>query len=232
MNLRTRLPAAAAVAVAVLVPFALLAILVADGWAPLHNTDASISTGLHDWAVQHPGWVVVTKWWTNIFDPNPLRLAALILAGWLWRRGARGAALWVVTTMAAGGILGVLLKLLVERHRPAFLEPVARAAGYSFPSGHALNATLAAGVFVLVLLPLVRRKWLLWAAGATVVVLTGLSRIVLGVHWTSDVVAGWLLGAAVIAATTMAFTRRRVLPVLQEGVDPQFDDQLDPVGQE
>ncbi|AGL15909.1 phosphatase PAP2 family protein [Actinoplanes sp. N902-109] len=223
MNLRTRLPVVAAVTVAVLVPFALLAALVAGNWRPLHDGDAAVSTALHDWALRHPGWVDVAGWVTNIFNPNPLRLAALILVVWLWRRGARGAALWVVTTMTAGGLLGLLLKLLIERHRPDFLDPVARAAGYSFPSGHALNAALAAGVFVLTFLPLVRRKWLLWTAGAAVAGLTGLSRIVLGVHWTSDVVAGWLLGVAVVAATTMAFTRRGPLHALAEGVDPALD---------
>lgn len=229
MNLRTRLPAAAAVAVAVLVPFALIAALVAGDWRPLHDADAEVTSALHDWALQHPGWVDVTKVWTNVFDPNPLRLAALILTVWLWRRGSKGTALWVVTTMAAGGILGALLKLLIERHRPAFLEPVARAAGYSFPSGHALNAALAAGVFVLVLLPLVRRRWLLWAAGIAVAVLTGVSRIILGVHWTSDVVAGWLLAIAVLAATTMAFTHRGLLPVLEKGV-PQTRVTRVPIG--
>ncbi|WP_203834341.1 phosphatase PAP2 family protein [Winogradskya humida] len=222
MTLGTRLATAAAITVAVLVPFALLAIMVTGDWRPLHELDATITTALHDWALRHPGWVTVTKWWTNIFDPNPLRLAALGLVVWLLRRRHRAAAVWAVVTVASGGILGALLKLLVERHRPDFLEPVARAAGYSFPSGHALNAALVSGVFVLVLLPVVRHRWLLWTGVATVTVLTGVSRIIIGVHWTSDVVAGWLLAVAVIAATTMAFTHRGFLPVAEHGVDPSL----------
>ncbi|MFI5933681.1 phosphatase PAP2 family protein [Actinoplanes sp. NPDC051494] len=222
MNLGRRLTTVAVIAVAVLVPFALLSIMVVGGWPPLHDADASITAAVHDWALRNPEWVDVTVWWTNIFDPNPLRVAALGLVIWLWRRGHRGAGMWVVTTMAAGGLLGIVIKLLIERHRPSFLDPVARAAGYSFPSGHALNATLAAGVFVLVLLPVVRRRWLLWTAGVAVTLLTALSRVVLGVHWTSDVTAGILLGVAVIAATTMAFTHRGLLPVVERGVDPSL----------
>lgn len=199
MRLGTRLTTAAAIAVAVLVPFALLAALVAGDWTPLRHADTTITAAVHDWALNHPGWTEAVLIWTEVFGPNPLRLAALVLALWLLRCGRRGTALWVAATMTAGGLLGAVLKLLVGRHRPDLLDPVARATGFSFPSGHALNATLAAGVFVLVLLPRVRRRWLLWSAAAGVVVLTGLSRVVIGVHFASDVVAGWLFGAAVVA---------------------------------
>lgn len=219
MKLELRLATAAVLTVAVLVPFALLSVLVAGGWAPLHEADASITAALHEWALRHPGWVDATVWWTNIFAPWPLRVAALVLVVWLWKR-SRATALWVITTMAAGGVLGALLKLLIERHRPSFLDPIARATGYSFPSGHALNAALAAGIFVLVLLPVVRHRWMLWAGATIVAVGTAVSRVIIGVHWTSDVIAGLLLGVAVVAASAAAFTRRGLLPVVERGVDP------------
>jgi membrane-associated phospholipid phosphatase len=224
MKLGLRLTTAAALALLLLVPFALLSVLVVGNWTPLHDLDATVTDALHGWALGHPGWTEATRWWTTAFSPNPLRLAALALAVWLLRRGARGLALWVVATMLVGGLLGVVLKLLVGRHRPDLLEPVARAAGFSFPSGHALNAALTAGVFVLVLLPFARGggRWLLWGAAIVVTVLTGISRIVLGVHWSSDVVAGWLLGIAVVAATAAAFTRLRPETVVEEGLEPDL----------
>jgi undecaprenyl-diphosphatase len=151
---------------------------------------------------------------------------------WLLLRGAPRLALWVVTTMTVGGLLGALLKLLVGRHRPDLLDPVARAAGYSFPSGHALNATLAAGVLLLVFLPFARHsravRGALWTAAVLIAAVTGLSRIALGVHWTSDVVGGWLLGVAVVAATTAAFSTwrtrvgRRPARTAREGVEPEL----------
>ena len=144
--------------------------------------------------------------WTYLFAPGPLRVAVLVVVVWLWRRRARRLALWAVTTMAVGGALGALLKLLVGRDRPDLLDPVARAAGFSFPSGHALNAALAPGVLLLVFLPFGRDRpggrAALWTVAVMLTVVTGLSRVALGVHWASDVLGGWLLGVAVLAATT------------------------------
>jgi undecaprenyl-diphosphatase len=224
MKLGPRLTTASVLAFLVLVPFALIAALVAGGWTPLHDLDRAVTDSLHSWALGHPHWTKATAWWTTIFDPTPLRIAALGLVIWLRRRHAKRLALWAATTMVVGGVLGVVLKLLVGRHRPDLLDPVARATGFSFPSGHALNAALTAGVFVLVLLPVARgaRRWLLWGAAIAVTVLTGLSRIVLGVHWTSDVVAGWLLGIAVVAVTAVAFPRLSRQPVVEEGLEPEL----------
>ncbi|MFC8846431.1 MULTISPECIES: phosphatase PAP2 family protein [unclassified Micromonospora] len=206
---RLRLALAATAGFLVLVPFTLLALLVLGSWPPLHRLDTSVAHALHGYAVDHPGWVGFMTVWTNAFDPGPLRVAVLAVVVWLSTRRATRLAWWAVTTMAVGGLLGALLKLLVGRDRPDLLDPVARATGYSFPSGHALNATLAAGVLLLVFLPYAKqhpaRRWAIWAAAAVLTVLTGVSRLALGVHYTSDVVGGWLLGTATVAATTAAF---------------------------
>ncbi|MER7891898.1 phosphatase PAP2 family protein [Micromonospora sp. NPDC094482] len=229
-SLGLRLTLAAVGAFLVLVPFALLALLVLGSWAPLHRLDTTVTDALHDYAVTHPGWVRLMSVWTDVFAPMPLRVAALVVVIWLVSRGARRLALWVAVTMLAGGLLGPLLKLLVGRERPDLLDPVARAAGFSFPSGHALNATLAAGVLLVVFLPYARGRagrWALWAAALLLAVLTGVSRVALGVHFTSDIVGGWLLGTAVVAATAAAFTtwRHRVglrpVHVAREGVAPE-----------
>jgi membrane-associated phospholipid phosphatase len=232
-SLSLRLTVAAVLAVVLLVPFALIAVLIAGDWTPLHNLDASISEALHSFALGHRGVVRAMVVWSWIFDPNPLRVATAALAIWLWRaKKAPALAWWVVVTMAAGGVLGTVLKLLVGRHRPDLLDPVARAAGYSFPSGHALNNALAAGVFLLVVLPFVhdhpRRRALLWTLAVVIPVLTGLSRIGLGVHFMSDVVAGWLMGVAVVAATAAGFqawrarSGRRPARTADEGIEPEI----------
>ncbi|MFI7523091.1 phosphatase PAP2 family protein [Micromonospora globbae] len=214
-SLGLRLTLATVAAFVVLVPFAALAALVLGDWPPLHRLDTAVTDALHTYALTHPGWVRLMSIWTDVFAPMPLRAAALLLAVWLVRRGARRLALWVAVTMLVGGVLGPLLKLLVGRDRPDLLDPVARATGYAFPSGHALNAALAAGVLLVVFLPYARRpaqRVTLWLVALLVAVLTGVSRIALGVHWTSDVVGGWLLGAAVVAATSAAFTVWRHAP--------------------
>jgi membrane-associated phospholipid phosphatase len=231
-SLGLRLAVAAVLAVVVLVPFALLWALVAGSWAPLHALDAGATDALHGFAVGHPGWVGAMAVWSYAFDPNVWRLGALVLVVWLVRRQAVSVALWVALTMAVGGAAGALLKLLAGRDRPDLLEPVAHATGYSFPSGHALNSALGAGVFLLVLLPLTGdrpgRRRALWAVAVVVPLVTGICRIGLGVHWTSDVVAGWLLGVAVVSATAAGFeawrrrSGRRLVDVAEQGIEPEI----------
>jgi membrane-associated phospholipid phosphatase len=107
-------------------------------------------------------------------------------------------------------VLGALLKVVVGRARPGFDEPVATAAGYSFPSGHALNAAVGCMVLVLALGPLWTprgRRWGWWVAVA-VVVLTGVDRLVLGLHYLSDVLAGWSAAAALVVGTAVALGDR------------------------
>jgi len=155
------------------------------------------------------------------------------VAVWLWRRGAQRLAAWAVVTMAIGGVLGVVLKLLVDRARPSFPEPVAHASGYSFPSGHALNSFLGVGVLLLVFLPVLSRagRALAVIVGAAVVLLTGYDRVALGVHYVSDVVAGWVVALACLAGTSAAFEiwRReqgRRPSTVGEGVEPEAADEM------
>lgn len=231
-SLGLRLGLAAALSSALLVPFALLAVLIIGDNPTLHGWDAAVTRVFHDHALAHPLWVDFLIVWSWLFSPMTLRLLALIMVIWLVRRfRAWRLTWWVVTTMAVGGILAAVLKLLVGRDRPELLNPVARAAGYSFPSGHADNAALACAVFLLVLLPFVREhrggRIALWAAVIIIPLITGVSRIGLGVHWASDVVAGWFLGVATVAAMTVAFeswrkrTGRRPVDVTTEGIAPE-----------
>jgi membrane-associated phospholipid phosphatase len=209
-TIEVRVAVAAAGVVALLVPAALLGVLIVGNVGWLHHFDLHVTDAGHSLALRHPGLVRFMEIWSLVFDPNSWRVAALVLVIWLARHRAWSLAIWVAVTMTAGGVLGALLKLLVGRHRPDLLDPVASASGYSFPSGHALNNALAASVFLLVLLPLAgRARKLLWTGAIVIPLITGLSRIGLGVHWTSDVVAGWLLGVAVTATTASAYLRWR-----------------------
>ncbi|MFK3983412.1 phosphatase PAP2 family protein [Micromonospora sp. NPDC050397] len=233
-SLGLRLTLASVAALLVLVPFSVLALLVVTAWSPLRDLDESLAGSLHAHALGNPGWASAMQTWTDVFGPGPLRVTVLVVVVWLWWRGARRVALWAATTTVAGGVLGATLKLLFGRERPDLLDPVSHAPGYAFPSGHALTAALATGVLLLVFLPVAggiggarRRRaarWGLWLAAVVVTLVTGLSRIALGVHWSSDVLGGWVLGAAVVAATTAAFAtwrgrvRRRPSAPLTEGV--------------
>jgi undecaprenyl-diphosphatase len=223
-----RLALGGAVAVLVSIPLVLLLLLVESSWQPLEDLDQSTADNLNSVARGDGSLVRVLDAGSVVFDPWVFRLLVLGVAVWLWRRGAKRLAGWAVVTMAVGGVLGVVLKLIVARARPAFPEPVAHAGGYSFPSGHALNSMLGVGVLVLVFLPVLRTvgRWLAYLLGALVVLLTGFDRVALGVHFVSDVLAGWAVALAVLAGTSAAFEiwRReqgRRPSTVREGVEPE-----------
>ncbi|WP_250035145.1 phosphatase PAP2 family protein [Paractinoplanes maris] len=207
--LEVRLAVTAAGAVVLLVPFTVIAAMVVGGVDWLHRLDEDVSVAVHAFSSGRPGLVDFMWAWCLAFDPWMWRAAALALVIWLVRQGARSLAWWVGITMTAGGLLGVVLKVIFERDRPSFLDPVATAVGYSFPSGHALNNALGAAVLLAVLLPRVRHRTALLVAGIAIPVITGAFRIGLGVHFLSDVLAGWLLGLFVAAGTATAFAARR-----------------------
>lgn len=228
VRLERRLLIASCAFAAAAVPVALLGYAATHGWGPLHDLDSGVAADLHLWAVREPGAVGFLEGVSTVLDPWPLRAVAVAAVAALFIRGERKLALWAGTTVLVGSVLGFTLKLVVGRSRPALDDPVSSAIGNSFPSGHALNSFVILGVLVLLAIPVIPRRWraVVWGAAAVTVALVGFARISLGVHYVSDVVAGWLVGAGLIATTVVAFDtwrrpeRRPAPEVLSEGVDP------------
>jgi undecaprenyl-diphosphatase len=214
------------------VPVGLLAYLISHGWGPLHALDQGAAEALHRWAVPRPGAVRFLSGMSIVLHPQVLRVAAVVAAGWLALRGQRRLALWVVVTAIGSGVIDTVLKDVVRRARPALPDPVAEASGYSFPSGHALGTVVIFGMTLLLVLPLLRRpaaRAAAWVVAVGCVALVGFARVALGVHYVSDVLAGWLVGLGWLAVTVATFEswrrsrgRRSRTPgdVLHEGVDP------------
>jgi membrane-associated phospholipid phosphatase len=141
-----------------------------------------------------------------------LLLPAALLLGWrLVRRGARVRPLLLAVTPLLFWLLVALLKRRYRVTRPP--AGVAADLGFSFPSGHASMSMAAAVVLSYVL---VREgfapRWAL-VAGPVLAIVVGLSRIYLDVHWASDVLGGWAVGAAYGAAccALYAWARRRAV---------------------
>lgn len=128
--------------------------------------------------------------------PGALALAAAGVLLLIARRRQRAALFLALAALGSG--LGPLLKLIIGRPRPALwarLEPVA---GFSFPSGHALATALV--VLALCLLAWrTRGRWFILVPGLAFIATVGLSRVYLGVHYPSDVLASWSLAGAWLA---------------------------------
>ena len=202
----------AAIATAlVAVPFGLILFLVEDRWAPLSRVDDGARDGLHGVALHHEALVTALKVLSTIGSAVVYFPLFAVVAAWLvWRRLPR-LALFVVVTVGGSALLNEGVKAIVHRARPVVADPVAHAAGMSFPSGHAQAAMVAWSVLLLVFLPVLPRRWHVLAvlAAVTMVLAIGFARVALGVHFVSDVLAGYVLGAAWVAAMIAAFNTWR-----------------------
>lgn len=208
LRLGRRLLLGGAVGLAGAVPVSLLALLVRGRWGPLQRLDLRTAEQVQAYVLDRSPLATALQVVAVVLHPWGFRLAVLALVVVLVRRGARRLALWAAVTMALGSFAAFALKLLVARARPTFDDPITRAAGYSFPSGHALNAMVGVLVLLLALVPLLRSPWAragAWTLGLLAVLLAGADRVGLGVHYVSDVVAGWGIGAVLVAATAVAF---------------------------
>ncbi|MFD5429164.1 phosphatase PAP2 family protein [Streptomyces sp. NPDC127084] len=210
---RTRTPfRAPALTAAVAAALALLLlVLVAAPWAPLLSLDTAIARALHRSAHTEPGFTeanrVLSDW---VWDPWAIRALLVAVVVLLLRRGATLPALWVAAASALGTVVQQSLKSAVGRDRPHWEQPLDTAQYAAFPSGHAMTATVVCGLLLWLLgrESVGTRVW--WAAvlvAAFSVLGVGFTRLYLGVHWFSDVVAGWLLGVCVVGLAITSYER-------------------------
>jgi undecaprenyl-diphosphatase len=198
----------AAAALALLSGAALVALLAAGFAELLDNViegevidyvDAPVSQWV---AGQRDLWVTETmKVLTHLGDVGSLAVAVVLLSAWVgWR--ARS---WLPAVLAVSGLLGVAVvmvaaKVAVGRSRPPSLIAVIVEDGFSFPSGHSTGSFALAVLGAWMIGRWVLHGWAarvaLWASALALAALVGLSRIYLGVHYLSDVLAGAFLGAS------------------------------------
>lgn len=186
----------AAGAVIASAPVLVLLVLLSTAWPPLHTVDMSVVRSLNGLVTAHPGQLWLWKTVSTLFGPVLLPIVVLVLTGVLWFRGQRRSAILVAVATIGAALLSSIIKVLISRPRPAPLHPVEHAAGYSFPSGHTLTSMVVIGVVLVVLLPRVSSVWKMPIAAAAFVLAAavGLSRLMLGVHYLTDVVGSWLIG--------------------------------------
>ncbi len=193
-----------------------LAILVAAGAAfggvsedvlrgnELVNLDTPVAQFL---AQRREPWLTTTMhsitWLGSAAVLVPAALAVGLFAA--RRLGTRRPLVFLAVALGGSTMLVQLIKIAVARPRPG--AGLVTALGYSFPSGHATAATAGWGAMALVLISLTTRwgtRVALFTTAALIAALVGISRIYLGVHQPTDVLAGWALGATWVAGLTAA----------------------------
>ena len=177
------------------------------GWAPQVRLDEAVSRALYAGDDRSALTGVLLEVLTTPGATWFRVVASLPVLFWLGTRRAWRTAAWVVTANVLVGPLTALLKETFGRVRPAFENGGATYDSLSFPSGH------SSGIATLVTIALVlawprlpgRQRRLALAAGAALVVLVGLTRMWLGVHFLSDVLGGWAFGVAWTLLVARAF---------------------------
>jgi undecaprenyl-diphosphatase len=216
--------------------FAFLVVLVRLRWGPLEAADHHAAGGLNSLVAGHAAAVSVVKTVTWLGSSAVLwtvtGTAAVVLA---IRRRWR-LAIYLLVAGAGALTLDPVLKALVGRLRPVVAHPIAYGTGNSFPSGHALGSIVCYGALYLVFLPATRGTWrrLFTVAIAALIVAIGASRLLLGVHFISDVLGGWALGITWLGVTAFAFELSRraggrpATEPMTEGLEPEARTDLLP----
>jgi undecaprenyl-diphosphatase len=197
---------------------ALLTLLVVVEWSPLLAADQRIDSAIHDWALQTPVAVDVSLWLQRVGDTDNATVAVVVtvvvlLVARRW---------WLALTVAVVGALAplatTLLKSVVDRPRPVWAVPIETINQPSFPSGHATGGIAVWMVCGIAIGSLLRDPALGALVALPFVVLgvaIGLSRLVLGVHWPSDVAAGWAVAVCVTCIAGALFLASAERPVLR-----------------
>ncbi len=216
--------------------FAILLILVRLQWPPLESLDHGAAARLNSLIAGNSTLVTVVKAITWLGSDGVLWGVVGATAITLALRRRWRLAIYLLVTGAGALVLDPILKSLAGRLRPVMAHPIAHGTGNSFPSGHSLGSIVCYGAVLLVFLPAARGRWRITFVTviAALVALIGISRILLGVHYLSDVVGAWALGITWLGVTAFAFelTRRAAgLPVtdpVTEGLEPEARADLRP----
>lgn len=189
-----------------LIGFILVAMAVTD--TEILRFDTVVAETIQGW--ESSGLTAFMKTMTLIGSGAVAPIVALVAIIFLYMvLGHRRELLFLIAVMLGSEIISRTLKLLFHRARP-IVHRIAEATGYSFPSGHTTGAVTLYGTLVYLVWRHVPSAWgraLVLVCGVAMIVLIGVSRIYLGVHYPSDVVGGLLISGAWLAAAIWFYTR-------------------------
>lgn len=208
--------------------FAIMGFLVLELWSEINEGDAraidrAILLEFRDPANTNnllgPDWLTqVMKDITTLGSPTVLVLAVVASAGFMAARRSYRMAAIVLGASLSGSMLVVLFKDLFSRARPDVVARLVEETSMSFPSGHASNSAIIYLTITVLFIRVeksLRTRVFAAVLGVLTVISIGISRLALGVHWPTDVLAGWLFGA--VWAATWALVVK--LPVVDEVID-------------
>ena len=165
---------------------------------------------------------------TALGGPTILGLTVAAVVGFLLLHGAVRNAVFVLVACGGGWLLNTVLKELFGRERPDVVPHLREVITLSFPSGHALTSAvvyLTLGALLMRVVQTRVAKFYLMAIAVLTTVLVGLTRVYLGVHYPTDVMAGWLIGMSwALACWLVARVLDRRAGLRQERVEANLNE--------
>lgn len=224
-----RLTLAVVAVLLVAIPFAYLTFVVL-GTGPLTRLDERVADQLNAWVYDSPSFVTAMKWVSRLAEATTLWVIVAVAVGLLWRPGRHRICIFLMATTLGWGIINSLVKEAVGRSRPVVDHPVAISLSKSFPSGHTMGATVVFGALLVAFWTLLPPRWRGRALVATIVLILAVasSRLLLGVHFLTDVIGGLLLGLAWLLGMMAAFAPWRPGPVSENPDSEAFGEPTDP----
>ena len=162
---------------------------------PFQSTDQGIATWFHERLT--PTFVSVLHGLTEFGSSEWIAIVLLALVLFFTLKRSWPSLVMLIIAVPGGMLLNEWIKILVHRHRPFVDGPFVDWSGYSFASGHTIGATLLYGQLLLFLLPLLKGRHvrhICVLGAASLVMLVGFSRIALGAHFLTDVLAAIIFG--------------------------------------
>ncbi len=190
--------AALAASAGLLAAFVAIGALVAFAWVPLLAADLGTDLRVHTLVLGDRALLAAAVGVTNAGGPLSVDLiTGLVVVGLLIRRRPRAAVYLVAARLLELG-LETATKHLIARPRPVLPQPVAHAGGFSYPSGHTAGTSVLCVALLVLALPVLKPRWRApWIViAALAIIAVAASRILLGVHYPSDVLGAALLGTA------------------------------------
>ena len=170
-----------------------------DGAAFDHAVMLAMRVPGHPDLPRGPAWLPsAVRDVTALGSTTVLSFVVLATTLFLWLRGRARTAVLVLVSTLLGGAAVTLIKALVGRARPDMIDRLMQETSNSFPSGHAATSAIVYLTLATLLFPVVREaKMRAFLIGVALVLVgaIGVSRVYLGVHWPSDVIAGWAFGS-------------------------------------
>ncbi len=209
-------------AVACLILFGWLA---TDLWrGETFRFDTVVRDAVH--SVASPELTVVVRAVTQLGSSWFVTTVAILLVWRLVAMGRRRAALILAAASVGGEALDQILKIVFRRPRPEVFFGMHQPSSYSFPSGHSVESACFYGVVAAILTVRIQSKAVraaCWTAASVLVLCVGLSRIYLGVHYPSDVLAGYAVAVIWVSAVRFAYERWLRQPKSKLGLEDGRD---------